>query len=246
MRLDCFGSAAARIPFEALVRLITPSRATCRAAIEGLANGTKGIGHKTVSKLLEAYTGGAVARVEASRASQRVQTIALFSSVWGCGPKVSCRAPCRPIGLAVRSQSGIVLPHPIVQTAGQWWDMGCRSLEDVRAKLWKSLAQGQRMGLTHHADLLQRIPRRAPPNGSITLWCTDAILDGGCLLCFCTMARARWRVAAWDRYLPSKAPNKVLASRSAGLSHLTRSAACAQGRGCSDPEPAARHGLAGA
>ncbi|KAI5480538.1 DNA polymerase lambda subunit [Pseudohyphozyma bogoriensis] len=45
------------------------------------------------------------------------------------------------------------------ETAKHFWDIGCRSLEDVRTNTHKPLTEAQKLGLKYYDDLDKRIPR---------------------------------------------------------------------------------------
>ena len=88
-----------------------------------------GIGAKLADKICEIMATGKLRKAEKMADDSLVQTLNLFTNVWGVGPA----------------------------TARQWYDAGLRTLADVKAKA--KLTSAQQIGLAHYDDLLEKMPR---------------------------------------------------------------------------------------
>eukprot|EP01084_Bolivina_argentea_P045893 84471_1 len=93
----------------------------------------KGFSKKLGEKVLEIITTGTLRKLDELSSMPQIKTIKLFTNIFGVGSI----------------------------TAQQWYNIGLRSLEDVRnAEKWDiKLQDRQRMGLKYYDDLLIKIPR---------------------------------------------------------------------------------------
>eukprot|EP00923_Selenidium_pygospionis_P046914 GHVN01080986.1.p1 GENE.GHVN01080986.1~~GHVN01080986.1.p1 ORF type:complete len:876 (-),score=240.63 GHVN01080986.1:152-2779(-) len=90
----------------------------------------RGLGAKTRDKAKEFLLTGKIARLKALESDERINTVNLFTSVWGVG----------------------------VMNAEKFWAIGLRSLDDLRNNL-HLLNENQKVGLKHFEEFNQRIPR---------------------------------------------------------------------------------------
>ncbi|KAL2086757.1 hypothetical protein ACEWY4_017816 [Coilia grayii] len=86
-----------------------------------------GIGHKMANKIVEIMESGHLRKLD--QLGEDVPVLELFTNIWGVGAK----------------------------TAHLWYQLGLRTLEDVRTKA--SLNHTQQIGLKHYDDFLDRMPR---------------------------------------------------------------------------------------
>ena len=93
----------------------------------------KGVGAKTAAKIQEIIDTGQLHQVEelGSEQLEKNKTVNLFTGVWGVGP--------------VKAQ--------------ELWDMGARSIDDIRENYTGLLNDNQQIGLKYYEDLLKRVPR---------------------------------------------------------------------------------------
>ncbi|XP_062399259.1 DNA polymerase lambda isoform X2 [Sardina pilchardus] len=86
-----------------------------------------GIGHKMADKIMEIMESGHLRKLD--HMGEDVPVLELFSNIWGVGAK----------------------------TALLWYQMGFRTLDDIRTKA--TLNHTQQIGLKHYDDFLDRMPR---------------------------------------------------------------------------------------
>ncbi|NWS71617.1 DPOLL polymerase, partial [Crotophaga sulcirostris] len=86
-----------------------------------------GIGKRMAEKILEILESGHLRKLD--HISESVPVLELFSNVWGAG----------------------------VKTAQNWYQLGFRTLDDIRTKA--TLTSQQAVGLKHYRDFLERMPR---------------------------------------------------------------------------------------
>uniref|UniRef100_A0A1D1ZYL6 DNA polymerase n=1 Tax=Auxenochlorella protothecoides TaxID=3075 RepID=A0A1D1ZYL6_AUXPR len=94
-----------------------------------------GLGPKSAQKVRDVLRSGEFIRVAAVAGDKRLQTLALFSGVWGAGPT----------------------------TAQKWYADGARSLEDVARR--PGLTAQQLTGLKYYEDIQRKMPRTEVARG---------------------------------------------------------------------------------
>ncbi|KAJ4457926.1 putative DNA polymerase lambda [Paratrimastix pyriformis] len=107
----------------ALKNTLTPVTTVAQAAR------LPGVGLKMAEKIAEIAATGRLERYEKQVGDDFLQTVQLFSGIWGAGP-----ATCK-----------------------KWYSMGCRTLDDVRER--GNPTKNQQVGLRYYHELAQRIPR---------------------------------------------------------------------------------------
>ncbi|XP_074647174.1 DNA polymerase lambda-like isoform X2 [Tubulanus polymorphus] len=88
-----------------------------------------GIGRKLADKIWEIIESGELRKLNELSSAEDTKVLQLFNNVWGAGP----------------------------QTARSWFQMGLRTLDDLKLK--GNLTKQQQIGLKHYDDLLDRMPR---------------------------------------------------------------------------------------
>lgn len=94
-------------------------------------SGIRGIGSGVLEKIREIVNTGTSRRLELLRKSSRVSTMELFSKIHGVG----------------------------AHTAKDWFDIGLRSIEDLRSKPDDFFTHSQLIGLKYYEEFLEKIPR---------------------------------------------------------------------------------------
>lgn len=89
-----------------------------------------GVGQKMADKVMEIVESGSLQKVDEVCNSEKMRTIDLFTRVWGAGPTA----------------------------AGNWYEQGCRTLEDLNEKA--HLTRQQKVGLRLFHDLDERMSRQ--------------------------------------------------------------------------------------
>lgn len=102
-----------------------PTEITCRDEAAKIP----GVGGKMADKIMEILESGSLQKVSEVCGSERVQTVELFTRVWGAGPA----------------------------TAESWYQQGFRTLQDLSDKA--SLTKQQKVGLRHFQNLDERMER---------------------------------------------------------------------------------------
>ena len=93
------------------------------------AKALPGVGSRLAEKIWEIIESGGLRKLEELSSSEEIQTINLFTNVWGAGPT----------------------------TARAWISQGFKSLDDLRTKA--NLTRHQQIGLRHYDDFMDRMPR---------------------------------------------------------------------------------------
>ncbi|XP_064600493.1 DNA polymerase lambda-like isoform X2 [Liolophura sinensis] len=93
------------------------------------AKALPGVGSRLADKVWEIAESGELRKLNEFRSSEELQVISLFTDVWGAG----------------------------AHTARTWYQQGFRTLDDLRTKA--NLTKQQKIGLSHYADFLDRMPR---------------------------------------------------------------------------------------
>lgn len=88
-----------------------------------------GVGDKIAAKVWEILETGSLMKASEVCNDSKTISLQIFTNIWGVGPS----------------------------TAENWYQVGCRTLDDVRDKV--ALSKQQEIGLKHYEDFLQRIPR---------------------------------------------------------------------------------------
>ncbi|KDQ11196.1 hypothetical protein BOTBODRAFT_461341 [Botryobasidium botryosum FD-172 SS1] len=105
---------------------------TARITSLSQAQGLFGVGKKTATKIMEIVENGKTKRLEYEEQLDDTRVCKLFSAIYGVGPRL----------------------------AWQWYQLGLRTLQDVReGKAGVKLTPAQRIGLEHYDDLQLRMPR---------------------------------------------------------------------------------------
>lgn len=88
-----------------------------------------GVGDKIASKVWEILETGSLRKVREVCEDDRTRCLEIFTNIWGVGPS----------------------------TAESWFQLGCRTLDDIKEKI--SLSKQQQIGLKYYDEFLERIPR---------------------------------------------------------------------------------------